>query len=94
MSERKIVKAEGKLEVLLRRVEQVVKVKELVSVVGLIVSFGLAVGRSARFYTVLRGVKGILVVMDWSQSMMVREIRCCEELKLVRRWTPVLECLA
>ena len=51
MSERKIVKAEDKLEVLLRRVGQVIKVKELASVVGLIISFGLAVGRSARFYT-------------------------------------------
>ena len=51
MSEKKIVEAEGKIEVLLRRVEKVVKVKGFVSVVGLIVSFGLAEGRSARFYT-------------------------------------------
>ena len=56
MSEKKIVEAEGKIEVLLRRVEKVVKVKGLVSVVGLIVSFGLAEGRSARFY--MRFIKG------------------------------------
>jgi hypothetical protein len=43
--ERKIVKAEDKLEVLLQRVGQVIKVKELASVVGLIISFGLLMGR-------------------------------------------------
>jgi hypothetical protein len=30
--------------------------------------------------------QGILVVPDWSQSMMAREIRCCKELELVGRW--------
>ena len=49
MSEKKIVEAKGKIEGLLRRVEMVVKVKGLVSVVGFIVSFGLAEGRLARF---------------------------------------------
>ena len=48
--ERKIVKVEGELEALLQREVQVIKVKELSSVVGLIIiSFGLAAGRSARF---------------------------------------------
>ena len=47
--QRKIVKAEEKLEQLLAQVGK--KVKELGSLVGLIISFGLAVGRSARFYT-------------------------------------------
>ena len=49
--ERKIVKAEEKLEWLLAQVGKEVKVKELGSLVGLIISFGLAVGRAARFYT-------------------------------------------
>ena len=49
--ERKIVKGEGKLELLLAQAGKEVKVKELGSLVGLIISFGLAVGRSARFYT-------------------------------------------
>ena len=49
--ERKIVKAEGKLELLLAQVGNDVKVKELASLLGLIISFGLAVGRSARFHT-------------------------------------------
>ena len=49
--ERMIVKAEGKLELLLAQAGKDVKVKELGSLVGLIISFGLAIGRSARFYT-------------------------------------------
>ena len=42
--ERKILKAEGKLELLLAQAGQDVKVKELASLVGLVISFGLAVG--------------------------------------------------
>ena len=38
------------------------------------------------------GAQGILVVPEWPQSMMAREIRACEELKLVGRWKPVFEC--
>ena len=49
--DRKIVKAESKLELLLAQVGKDVKVKELASLLGLIISFGLAVGRSARFHT-------------------------------------------
>jgi hypothetical protein len=49
--ERKILKAVGKLELLLAQAGQDVKVKELASLVGLVISFGLAVGSSARFYT-------------------------------------------
>ena len=51
VTERKVVKAEERLEQLLVQVGKKVKVKELGSLVGLIISFGLAVGRSARFYT-------------------------------------------
>ena len=36
--------------------------------------------------------QGILVVPDWSQSMMAREIRCCKEPELVGRWRPFFEC--
>ena len=36
--------------------------------------------------------RGILVVPDWPQSMMAREIRCCEELEVVGRWRPMFEC--
>ena len=40
------------------------------------------------------GAQGILVVPDWPQSMMAREIRGCEELKMVGRWKPVFKCPA
>ena len=33
-----------------------------------------------------------MVVSDWPQSMVAREIRACEELKLVGRWKPVFQC--
>ena len=36
--------------------------------------------------------RGILVVPDWPQSMMAREIRCCKELEVVGRWRPMFEC--
>ena len=51
VTEQKVVKAEKKLDQLLLKVGKKVKLRELSSVVGLIISFGLAVGRSARFYT-------------------------------------------
>ena len=51
VTERKVLKAEQKLEQLLGKVGKKVRVKELSLLVGLIISFGLAVGRSARFYT-------------------------------------------
>jgi hypothetical protein len=38
------------------------------------------------------GAQGILVVPDWAEIMMAREIRCCEELELVGRWRPLFEC--
>ena len=38
--------------------------------------------------------QGILVVPDWPGSMMLREIRHCEQLELVGRWRPVFECPA
>ena len=49
--ERKVVKAEKKLDELLLKVGKKVKLRELSSGVGLIIGFGLAVGRSAGFYT-------------------------------------------
>ena len=51
VTDRKVVKAEEKLEQLLVKVGKKVKLRKLSSVVGLIISFGLAVGRSARFHT-------------------------------------------
>ena len=36
--------------------------------------------------------RGILVVPAWPQSMMAREVRCCEELEVVGRWRPMFEC--
>jgi hypothetical protein len=82
--ERKIVKAEGKLEVLLRRAGQVVRVKELASVVGLIISFGLAVGRSARFYTRFSSIEVARAVEEsgWGASLVLSE----EVLAEVRFW--------
>ena len=50
LTERKVVEAEKKLDELLLKVGKKVKLRELSLVVGLIISFGLAVGRSARFY--------------------------------------------
>ena len=38
------------------------------------------------------GAQGILVVPDWPQSMVAREIRACEELELVGRWKPFFQC--
>jgi hypothetical protein len=49
--ERKLLKAEQKLKQLLAQVGRTVKVKELSSMVGLLISFGLAECRSARFHT-------------------------------------------
>ena len=50
VTERKIVKAEQRLDQLLAKMGKNVRVKELSSLVGLIISFGLDVVRSARFY--------------------------------------------
>ena len=82
--ERKIVKAEEKLEVLLQRVGQVIKVKQLASVVGLIISFGLAVGRSARFYTRFSSIEVARAVekSGWGAALVLSE----EVLSEVRFW--------
>jgi len=63
--ERKILKAEGMLELLLAKVGKAVKVRELSSMVGLIISFGLAVGRFAMM-AVAR-----MVEEDWSASLLL-----------------------
>ena len=82
--ERKIVKAEGKLETLVQREGQAIKVKELASVVGLIISFGLAVGRSARFYTRFSSmeVARAVEVGGWGASLVLSE----EVMAEVRFW--------
>ena len=49
--EEKLLRAEEKVNFILRKVGKAVKVKELSSVVGTIISFGLALGRVARFHT-------------------------------------------
>ena len=73
--ERKIVKAEGKLEELVQQEGQSVKVKELASLVGLIISFGLAVGRSARFYTRFSSIviARTVEVDGWGASLVLSE---------------------
>ena len=73
LPERKILKAEEKLEALLAKVGKPVKVRELSSVVGLIISFGLAVGRSARFHTRFATMEVARVVeeKDWGASMVL-----------------------
>ena len=38
------------------------------------------------------GAQGILVVLEWPQSAVAREIRACEELELAGRWRPFFEC--
>ena len=75
MPERKIAKAEDKLEALQSRAGQAVKVRELASVVGLIISFGLAVGRSARFYTRFSSIEVARTVEEdgWGASLVLSE---------------------
>ena len=80
--ERKIVKAEGRLEQLLVQVGKKVKVKELASLVGLIISFGLAVGRSARFYTRFATIKVARVVEEKSwKAWLVLPVEVVAELR-------------
>ena len=83
-SEHKIIKAEGKLEALVHREGQFVKVKVLASVVGLIINFGLAVGRSARFYTRFSSmeVARAVEVGSWGASVVLSE----EVMVEVRYW--------
>ena len=38
------------------------------------------------------GARGVLVVPDWPGSMMAREVKFCERLRLIARWRPVFEC--
>ena len=73
--ERKILKAEGKLELLLAKVGKAVKVRELSSMVGLIISFGLAVGRAARFHTrfATMAVARLVEEKDWGASLVLSE---------------------
>ena len=68
--ERKLVKAEQKLGQLLAQVGKLVKMRELSSVVGLLISFELAVGRSARFHTRFATMMVAKVVEErgWSAS--------------------------
>ena len=51
VTERKLVKAEQKLEELLEQRSKKIKVRDLSSVVGLLISFGQSMGRAARFHT-------------------------------------------
>ena len=83
--ERKIVKAEGRLEQLLVQVGKKVKVKELASLVGLIISFGLAVGRSARFYTRFATIEVARVVEEKSwKAWLVLPVEVVAELRFWR----------
>ena len=58
--------------------------------------FHLPVGLVPRLMDKAReeGAQGILVVPDWPQSAVAREIRACDELELVGRWRPVFQCPA
>jgi hypothetical protein len=89
--ERKIVKAEGKLELLLAQVGRDVKVKELTSFVGLVISFGLAVGRSARFYTRFSSIEVARVAEEkgWGACLVLTE----EVLAELRFWRENLRAL-
>ena len=89
--ERKILKAEGKLELLLAQVGQDVKVKELASLVGLVISFGLAVGRSARFYTRFSTIEVARAVEEkgWGACLVLTE----EVLAELRFWRENLRAL-
>ena len=73
LPERKLLKAESKLGLLLGKVGRLVKVRELSSVVGLIISFGLAVGRSARFHTRFATMEVARVADEqgWSASLVL-----------------------
>ena len=51
VTERKLQKAKQKLDKLLGGLGKKIKVKTLSSIVGVLISFGLAVGRAARFHT-------------------------------------------
>ena len=89
--ERKILKAEGKLELLLAQAGQDVKVKELASVVGLVISFGLAVGRAARFYTRFSSIEVVRAAEEkgWGASLVLSE----EVLAELRFWREKLRAL-
>ena len=86
VTERKLVKAEKKLDQLIVLVGKSIKVKTLSSVVGLLISFGLAVGRSARFFTRFSPMQVAKVVdaHGWGASMVmpgevVKELRFWRE---------------
>ena len=80
--ERKLVKAEEKLEELLKSVGKKVKVKAISSIVGLIISFGLAVGRAARFHTRFSTMEVARVVegQGWG-AMVVMSVEVIAELR-------------
>ena len=78
----KLEKAECKLDLLLGRLEHLVPIKELASVVGLITSFGLGMGRACRFYTRFSSMQVAKVSREkgWKSSILladetVRELR-------------------
>ena len=69
MTEKKLLKVELKLDVLLRMRGKKIKVKDLCSVVGLIISFGLGVGRAARFHTRFSTMEVTMVVEQWYDAL-------------------------
>ena len=85
VTEKKLLKAELKLDVLLRMRGKKIKVKDLCSVVGLIISFDLGVGRAARFHTRLSTMKVAKVVDErgWG-SFLVMSCHVMEELSFWR----------
>ena len=85
------MKAEGKLELLLAQVGQDVKVKELASFVGLVISLGLAVGRSSRFYTRFSSIEVARVAEEkgWGSCLVLSE----EVLAELRFWRENLRAL-
>ena len=79
--EQKVVKAEKKLDELLLKVGKKVKLRELSSVVGLIISFGLAMDRLARFYTRFFTIEVAKVLEErgW-EAWLVLSVEILEEL--------------
>ena len=71
--ERKLGKAEAKLDELLKSVGKRIKVKSISSIVGLIISFGLAMGRAARFHTRFSTMEVARVVeaQGWGASVVM-----------------------
>ena len=80
----KLEKAEGKLDLLLVKLGQLVPVKELASVVGLIISFGLGMGRACRFYTRFSSMQVAKVSREqgWKSNILLEE----ETVRELRFW--------